>query len=131
MSGARLHAFSGSPYETTYGFSRAVRVGAHVAVAGTAPILPDGSCAPDAASQARRCFQIILEALAEVGGQRSDVVRTRMFIVDPADGDAVGAVHGEVFAGVQPAATMVAVAALLQPEWRVEIEADAIVEASA
>lgn len=118
---------SGSPYESRIGFSRAVRIGDRVLVSGTAPVWPDGSCPGDVAVQARRCFEIIMTALADVGAAAGDVVRTRMFLTDPADADAVGAVHGEVFGDVRPAATMVVVAALLDPRWRVEIEAEAVV----
>ena len=117
-----------SPYEGRYGFSRAVRVGESIIVSGTAPVEPDGSSTPgDAAAQARRCFAIILKAIEDLGGSVSDVFRTRMFITDPADADAVGAVHGEVFRDVRPAATMVVVKALLRDEWRVEIEAEALI----
>jgi enamine deaminase RidA (YjgF/YER057c/UK114 family) len=116
---------SGSEFEGRFGFSRAARSGRRVLVSGTAPIRPDGSCDGDAAAQARRCREIIDQALHEAGASLADVVRTRMFIVDPADSDAVGAVHGEVFAEVRPAATMVVVAALLDPRWKVEIEAEA------
>lgn len=117
-----------SPYEKLYGFSRAIRVGDRILVSGTAPVEPDGSSTlGDAAAQARRCFAIILEALAELGGSASDVVRTRMFITDPADADEIGTVHGEVFRDIRPAATMVVVKALLRDEWRVEIEAEALV----
>lgn len=98
-------------------------------MSGTAPVEPDGSSTPgDAAPQARRCFAIILAAIEELGGTPADVVRTRMYIVDPADADAVGAVHGEVFRDVRPASTMVVVAGLLRPEWRIEIEAEALVQ---
>ncbi|TAM90412.1 MAG: RidA family protein [Jatrophihabitans sp.] len=117
---------SGSPFESRYGFSRAVRAGDRVIVAGTAPIRPDGSVDPDAAAQARRCFEIIGAALAEAGASFADVVRTRMFVTDAAHADAIGAVHGEVFGDVRPAATMVVVAALLDPRWVVEIEAEAV-----
>ncbi|WP_168071054.1 RidA family protein [Sphingomonas kaistensis] len=117
-----------SPYEAAYGFSRAVRVGERILVSGTAPVEPDGSSTPgDAAAQARRCFAIILKAVEDLGGSAADVVRTRMYIVDPADADAVGQVHGEIFGGVRPAATMVVVSALLRAEWLVEIEAEALV----
>ena len=122
------HAKGSSPYEAEYGFSRAVRVKQHIYVAGTAPIEPDGSSTPgDAAAQARRCFAIMLQAIGDLGGSARDIVRTRMFITDPADADAVGAVHGELFRDIRPAATMVVVAALLRPEWRIEIEAEALV----
>ena len=119
---------SASPYEAAYGFSRAVRVGDRILVSGTAPVEPDGSSTPgDAAAQTRRCFAIILTAIGELGGSVADVVRTRMYITDPADADAVGAVHGEIFRNVRPASTMVVIAALLRPEWRIEIEAEALV----
>ena len=119
---------SASPYEAAYGFSRAVRVGDPILVSGTAPVEPDGSSTPgDAAAQTRRCFAIILTAIEELGGSAADVVRTRMYITDPTDADAVGAVHGELFRDVRPASTMVVISALLRPEWRIEIEAEALV----
>lgn len=124
---ARQRVSSGSPFEPTIGFSRAVRVGDRVLVSGTAPVFPDGSCPDDVGAQARRCLVIIEAALAEVGATVADVVRTRMLLVDPADADAVGAEHGAVFGDVRPAATMVAVSALLDPRWKVEIEAEAVV----
>jgi enamine deaminase RidA (YjgF/YER057c/UK114 family) len=117
-----------SPFEAQFGFSRALRVGDRILVSGTAPVEPDGSSTPgDATAQARRCFAIILAAIEELGGSAADVVRTRMFITDPADGAAVGAVHGALFGAIRPAATMVVVSALLRPEWRIEIEAEALV----
>jgi len=125
---SRTHAASGSPYEQTIGFSRAVRVGDTVAVSGTAPVWPGGDVDPDVTVQTRRCWEIALEALAELGARPEDVVRTRQYVVDPADADAVGAVHGEVFGGIRPASTMVVVAGLLDPRWKVEVEVDAIVE---
>ena len=118
---------SGSPYEPTIGFSRAVRVGDRVVVAGTAPVWPDGSCDPDAEAQARRCFEIILAALADAGATTADVVRTRMFLTSAGYADGVGRAHGAVFGDVRPAATMVVVAGLLDPRWKVEIEAEAVV----
>ncbi len=118
---------SGSAFEERFGFSRAVRVGERVVVAGTAPVWPDGSCVEDAGAQARRCFEIIAEALAEAGAGLADVVWCRMFVIDPSDADAVGAVHGQLFAEIRPAATMVIVAGLLDPRWKVEIEAEAII----
>jgi enamine deaminase RidA (YjgF/YER057c/UK114 family) len=118
---------SGSPFEATFGFSRAVRSGDRVLVSGTAPVWPDGSCPPEPATQARRCLAIIVAALTEVGASPADVVRTRIYLTAAADAAAVGAVHAEVFGTVRPAATMVVVAALLDPRWRVEIEAEAIV----
>jgi len=121
---------SGSPFEATIGFSRAVRVGDRVLVSGTAPIAADGSVDPDPFAQATRCLAIIEEALREAGAGLADVVRTRIFLVDPADAADVSAAHGKAFADVRPAATMVVVAALLDPRWRVEIEAEAIVHPS-
>jgi enamine deaminase RidA (YjgF/YER057c/UK114 family) len=96
-------------------------------VSGTAPIWPDGSCDPDAGAQARRCFGIIEEALREAGASTADVVRTRMFIVDPADAEAVGAAHRAALGDAAPTASMVVVSALLDPRWKVEIEAEAVV----
>jgi enamine deaminase RidA (YjgF/YER057c/UK114 family) len=123
----RTHVTSGSLYEPRIGISRAVRVGNRVLVSGTAPIWPDGSCDPDPGAQARRCFEIIVAALREAGAEPADVVRTRMFIVDPADGDAIGAAHAEVFGEARPVSTMVVVTGFLDPRWRCEIEAEAIV----
>lgn len=119
---------SGSPFEQTIGFSRAVRVGDRVLVSGTGPVWPDGSCPDDAAAQARRCFEIIGAALAQAGAAFADVVRSRVLLVDRADADAVSAVHGEVYGDVRPAATMVVVASLLDARWKVEIEAEAVLE---
>ena len=125
----RQHAASGSPYESTIGFSRAVRLGDQVAVSGTTPIWPDGEVDPDPAVQARRCFEIALAALAELGGRPEDVVRTRQYLVSADDAAAIGAVHGEVFGEIRPASTMVVVAGLLDPRWRYELELDAVVTA--
>lgn len=116
---------SGSPFEDRFSFSRAVRIRNRVVVSGTAPIWANGGCDEDAGAQARRCLEIVAAALEEAGVGLADVVRTRIFIVDPADAEAVGAAHGEVFAEVRPAATMVVVKALLDPRWKVEIEAEA------
>lgn len=119
---------SGSPYEATIGFSRAVRVGERVLVSGTAPVPPAGqSVAPGASDQMRRCGEIIEAALAAAGATMAQVVRTRMFITDPADADEIGAAHAELFGEAAPAATMVVVAALLDPAWKVEVEAEAVV----
>ena len=124
----RRRVSSGSPFEPTIGFSRAVRVGNRVLVSGTAPVWPDGSCDPDPATQTRRCLEIVLAALEEAGAGAGDVVRTRMFLTDPSDVDAISSAHGEVFGEIRPAATMVVVAALLDPRWKVEIEAEAVVD---
>jgi len=129
MSG-KAWATSGSPYEATFGFARAVRVGDRIIVAGTGPVEPDGSTTPGGvAEQAARCCAIIVAAIEELGGSAGDVVRTRMLLTDPADQDAVGAVHARYFGAARPAATMAGVAWLCRPEWRVEIEAEAVVKA--
>jgi enamine deaminase RidA (YjgF/YER057c/UK114 family) len=118
---------SGSPYEPTIGFSRAVRVGSRVLVSGTGPVWPDGSCPDDAGLQAMRCFEIIERALTEAGAQLADVVRTRMLLTSTSDAERVSAVHGALFGDIRPAATMVVVAALLDPRWKIEIEAEAVI----
>jgi enamine deaminase RidA (YjgF/YER057c/UK114 family) len=123
----RRHARSGSPFEDTSGFSRAVRVGNTVAVSGTAPVWPDGRVDPDPTVQARRCWEIALAALEELGGRIDDVIRTRQYLVTADVAEAVGAVHGEVFGEVRPASTMIVIARLLDPRWLVEVELDAIV----
>jgi len=120
---------SASPFEARIGFSRAVRVGDRVLVSGTGPIWADGACDPDSGAQARRCLQIIVTALEEAGSRREDIVRTRMLITAEADPEAVGAAHAEALGGVMPAATMVIVAGLLDPRWKVEIEAEAVISA--
>jgi enamine deaminase RidA (YjgF/YER057c/UK114 family) len=122
----RQRVSSGSPFEPTIGFSRAVRVGDRVLVSGTAPVWPDDSCDPDPGVQARRCLEIIEAALVEAGASLGDVVRTRMFLTDADDVTAVSRAHGEAFGDVRPAATMVIVAALVDPRWKVEIEAEAV-----
>ena len=119
---------SGSPFEPKVGFSRAVRDGRHVFVAGTCAVMPDGGDPPqDAYGQARRCLEIIRIALAEAGAGVEHVVRTRTFLLDAADWEEVGRAHGELFRDVRPASTMLVVSALLDPRWVVEIEADALV----
>jgi enamine deaminase RidA (YjgF/YER057c/UK114 family) len=128
MAVGRQRISSGSPFEPTIGFSRAVRIGDRVLVAGTAPIWPDGSCDPDPEAQARRCLEIITAALREAGAGPEHVVRTRTFLTNAADWEAVGRAHGAVFAAVRPASTMVVVAGLLDPRWKVEIEAEAILD---
>jgi enamine deaminase RidA (YjgF/YER057c/UK114 family) len=117
---------SGSPYEQTVGFSRAVRTGRHVFVSGTAPIWPDGQVDPDPLAQARRCWEIALDALAQLVGSPADVVRTRSFLTDRAHEAAASQAHGEVFADVRPASTMLVVAGLLDERWVVEVELDAV-----
>jgi len=121
---------SGSPYEPRVGFSRAVRVGDRILVAGTAPVQPDGGCDPDPGAQAERCWAIVAEALAAAGTGIEQVVRTRMYLTDDTDVEAIGAVHAAVFGDVRPAATMVVVAALIDPRWRIEVEAEAVVDSA-
>lgn len=121
----RRNISSGSPFEPRYGFSRAVRTGDRVLVSGTAPIWEGDFVDPDPAAQTRRCLEIMLAALAEAGGTPGDVVRTRMYITDAANADAIGEAHGEVFGEIRPASTMVVVGGLLDPRWLVEMELDA------
>ena len=124
MGPDRVH--SASPYEGRYGFCRALRTGDRIIVAGTAPIEPDGQgAAPDAYGQARRCLAIMLDAVRELGGRPRHVLRTRIYITDPADSDDIGRAHAEAFADHPPASTMVVVAALLDPRWKVEMELEA------
>lgn len=127
MSGKRW-ATSGSPFEATFGFARAVRTGNRIIVAGTGPVEPDGSTTPGAVTeQAARCCTIIVAAIEELGGSAGDVVRTRMLLTHAEDQDAVGAVHARFFGEARPASTMAGVAWLARPEWRVEIEAEAVI----
>jgi enamine deaminase RidA (YjgF/YER057c/UK114 family) len=119
---------SASPYEPVVGFSRAVRVGPHVFVAGTAPIMPDGAePPPDAYGQTRRCLEIILTALREAGAAAEDVVRTRVYATRAEDFEEVARAHGEVFSDIRPANAYIVVRGFVDPRWLVEIEADAIV----
>ncbi len=119
---------SGSPYEPVVGFSRAVRVGEHVYIAGTAPVMPDGADPPtDAYGQARRCLEIIAAALGEAGSSLADVVRTRVYLVRVEDFEEVGRAHGELFSDIRPANTTLLAGGLLDPRWLVEIEAEAVV----
>ena len=124
----RWHVPAESPFAATVGYSRAIRVGQHVHVAGTAPIMPDDADPPPGPyGQAKRCLQIIAGALLEVGATTADVVRTRIYLTAAEHWDEVGRAHGEVFGEVRPASAMVVVASLLDPRWLVEIEADALI----
>ena len=114
-----------SPYEPIIGFSRAVRSGNAVHVSGTGPAGADNE---DAATQTRHTLGIIQKALETAGASLADVVRTRIYLTRAEDWEEVGRVHGEFFGTIRPAATMVVVATLLNPSWRVEIEADAVIE---
>ena len=128
MSG-RINVPSGGTFEATVGYSRAVRVGDQIWVAGTTAELPDGTAVGgnDIGAQAREALRRITVALAEVGAGPEHVVRTRMFVTDISRWAEVGDAHGEVFAEVRPAATMVEVKALITPSLLVEIEVDAVV----
>jgi enamine deaminase RidA (YjgF/YER057c/UK114 family) len=120
----RQNITGGSPFEPIIGFSRAVRVGNTIHVAGTGPVGADNE---DAAGQTQRIFEIATEALAKAGATLDHIVRTRMYLTRVEDWEAVGRVHGEWLGTVRPAATMVVVAALLNPAWRIEIEFDAVI----
>jgi enamine deaminase RidA (YjgF/YER057c/UK114 family) len=121
----RQNISGNSPFEPRIGFSRAVRMGNTVHVSGTGPVGADQASVED---QTRQVFKIIEQALAQGGATLRDVVRTRMYLTHAADWEAVGKVHGELFGDIRPAATMVVVAALLNPSWRIEIEADAVLD---
>ena len=125
--GDRLNASTGSPWEPKVGYSRAVRIGSHIAVTGTVGVEADGTFGPTLAQQSRRALTIINAALEALGASRQDVVRTRIYVTDISKWEEVGAVHGEFFADIRPATTMVEVAKLIDDAAFVEIEADAIV----
>jgi enamine deaminase RidA (YjgF/YER057c/UK114 family) len=120
----RQNISGSSPYEPVIGFSRAVRVGNAVHVSGTGPV---GADEADAATQTRHTLEIIRAALEKAGARMEDVVRTRMYLTHVDDWEAVGRAHGEFFGAIRPAATMVVVAKLLHPKWRIEMEADAVI----
>lgn len=126
----RQNISSGSKWEPVVGYSRAVRVGKQVFVSGTAPVAEGGGThAPgDAYAQTKRCLEIILKALAEAGASAKDVVRTRMFVTDISRSDEYGRAHGEVFGDIRPATAMIGIAALIEPDMLIEIEADAIIQ---
>ena len=126
----RQRVSSGSPFEPRLGISRAVRAGRIISVSGTAPLGPDGrTVAPgDAARQARRCLEVIRDALAQAGAGLSDVIRTRTLLLRIEDWEAVGAVHGEFFKDIRPTSTVMQVVRFIDPDWLVEFEADAVVE---
>ena len=127
---SRQHVSSGSPYEPHLGISRAVRSGRFIAVAGTAPLGPDGKTVGkgDPATQARRCIEIIQNALEQAGASLSDVIRTRILLTRIEDWESVGQVHGEFFVNIRPANTVMQVTRFIDSDWLVEIEADALIE---
>jgi enamine deaminase RidA (YjgF/YER057c/UK114 family) len=117
-----------SPYAPTVGYSRAVRVGDQIHVSGTAAVMPDGAPPPTGAyAQARRCLEIILDALAQLGAGPQHVVRTRVYVTSADDWEEIGRAHGEVFGEIRPASAMLVITGLLDPRFLVEIEAVAIV----
>ncbi|WP_421849873.1 RidA family protein [Novosphingobium sp.] len=121
----KVRVSSGSPMEPIIGFSRAIRTGKQIMVAGTAPIEPDGSSTPgDAAAQMERCCAIVAKAIADLGGDIADTVRTCIYLTDRADFDAVARVHGKWFGVARPATTTLVVSGFIRPEWKVEIEAE-------
>jgi enamine deaminase RidA (YjgF/YER057c/UK114 family) len=122
----RQSVSTGSPLESRYGYCRAVRVGPIINVAGTVATWPDGSVDPDPGAQARRALEIIEQALIDLGSSPADVVRTRVFVTDASSANDVGLAHAAAFGANPPAMSMVVVAALLDPRWVVEIEADAV-----
>jgi enamine deaminase RidA (YjgF/YER057c/UK114 family) len=121
---------TGSPFEPKVGISRAVRCGRVIAVTGTAPLGPDGKTVAigDASGQARRCLEIIKAAIEGLGGKMSDVIRTRILLTRIEDWEKVALVHGEFFTDIRPANTIMQVVRFIDPNWLVEIEADAIIE---
>lgn len=129
-SNPRQRVSTGSPYEPRVGVSRAVRAGRIIAVTGTAPLGPGGRTVgvDDPAAQARRCLEIIREALEQLGASLSDVIRTRILLTRIEDWEAVARVHGEIFGEIRPANTIMQVTRFIDPDWLVEIEADAVVE---
>jgi enamine deaminase RidA (YjgF/YER057c/UK114 family) len=130
LSNRRQHVSTGSPFEPKVGISRAVRSGNIIAVTGTAPLSPEGKTVAkgDAARQARRCIEIIQSAIEALGGTLSDVTRTRILLTRIEDWEQVATVHGEFFGSIRPANTIMQVLRFIDPEWLLEIEADAVVE---
>lgn len=126
----RTRTFSGAPWEKRFGYCRAVRAGAWIAVSGTAPVAPDGSTyAPgDAYAQTRRCIEIALAAMRELGAGPEHVIRTRMFVTDISRAEEIGRAHGEAFGQAPPATAMVEVRRLIADDMLVEVEVDALVE---
>lgn len=126
----RQHVLSGSPYEARIGFARAVRSGSLISIGGTAPLGPDGRTVAkgDVSAQARRCFEIIQNALEGLGASLSTVVRTRILLVNIEDWESVGQVHGSFFQHIQPVTTFLQVVRFIDPDWLIEVEVDAWVE---
>lgn len=129
----RRSVSTGSPYEPIVGISRAVRIGNVISVSGTAPIGVDGKtiASGDAAAQTRRCFEISLQAISELGADINDVIRTRMMLTRIEDWELVARIHGEIFGDVRPTSTILQVSRLIDPEWLIETELDAVIRNSA
>ena len=126
----RKTILSGSPFEQKVGFARAVRVGNHICVSGTAPITDDGksACVGDAYGQTKRCLEIIKTAIEKAGATIESVVRTRIFLTDIDKWEEVARAHQEMFNDIKPTSTLLEVTKLIKPEWIVEIEAECIIE---
>lgn len=125
---SRKQVSSGSPYEPIVGFSRAVRVGNVIAVSGTGPLGPDGKTVPgDVAAQARRCFEISIAALEQLGAGATDIIRTRMMLTRIEDWENAARAHGEFFGEIRPASTIMQVTALVESDWLIETEVDAVI----
>ncbi len=126
----RKNISSGSPMETPIGFSRAARIGNHIAVSGSAPIEPDGStaCPGDLYGQTKRCIEIMAAAIQEAGGTLQQVIRTRVYLIEISGWEEAARAHGEIFGDIRPACTFVEVSGLIRPNWLVETEADCVVD---
>lgn len=126
---ARHLISSGSHLEPEIGFSRAVQVGAHIAISGTAPIAPDGisTVGRDVYEQTKRCLEIIEQAITESGGSLANITRTRVMLTDITRWKEAARAHGERFSGIRPACTFVQVVGFIDPKWLVEVEADAVI----
>ncbi len=129
----RISVSSGSPLEPRIGFSRAVRIGPYLAVAGTAPIAPNGEVAArgDVYGQTKRCLDIIAQAIADAGLSLESVIRTRVMLTDISRWEEAARAHGEMFSAIKPACTFVEVKGFIHREWLVELEADCVAEADA
>src|SRR5512143_2927872 len=126
---SRQHVSTGSPYEPILGISRAVRIGRTIAIAGTAPLGPDGQTVSigDAAGQMRLCLEIAQLALEKLGASLNDVIHTRTLLTRIEDWESTGRVHGEIFKDIRPVNTVMQVTRFIDPRWLVEIEVDAVI----
>jgi enamine deaminase RidA (YjgF/YER057c/UK114 family) len=124
----RINISSGSEYEKPIGFSRAVRIGNIIAVAGTAPIASDGTTAypGDLYNQTKRCIEIMRNAIVEAGGQPENVIRTRIFLRNISDWEKAAKAHGEFFSEIRPACSFIEIKGLIKDDWLIEMEADCV-----